>query len=64
MAKNADRDRFEATFVAEHNQNNPGDPKFAVGSKEEIDAWVAQLAYRESAKKRAPKAKEESIARG
>jgi len=38
MAKNADRDQFEATFVAEYNQNNPDDPIFAVGSKEEIDA--------------------------
>ncbi len=52
MAKNADRDRFEASFVAEHNQTNPDDPIFAVGSKEEIDAWVARLASRERKEER------------
>jgi hypothetical protein len=59
MPTNADRDQFEATLVAEHNKNNPGDPIFAVGSKEEIEAWVARLASRESAKKQRRKAKEE-----
>jgi hypothetical protein len=59
MPTDADRDKFEANLVAEHNKNNPDDPIFAVGSKEEIDAL---LVSGKTAKKRRPTAKKEPTA--